>query len=160
MAKLGPPLQEAGRLSLRGVYYVRTWKGIPIAQAWPRSRPLVRTAAQRQRERNFAETVWVNRYTDAQLVSDAIDMFAGSQILWRDALTAQLYCTGIDPTPDGAPQLYSLRFIALLRRALDKLGANTARTFVRFADCWTSISPGATGTRLTSQGPGNIPTWS
>jgi hypothetical protein len=47
-----------------------------------------------------------------------------------------------------------------LSQALDNnFGASKGTLLVRGAGGWTALTPGPAGTKLTSQGPGNLPDW-
>jgi hypothetical protein len=159
MAKLAAPLPGARRLALRGAYYTRTWRGLVIAQAWPRKRNIRRTLTQRAREDFIRNSIWAIRYTDAAMVELAQKTFAKSQILWRDQLTSTYAGTmWAGETTDGR-KFWPMRFVKLISRSLDVFRPATGALLARGPNIWQAINPAAAGARLTSQGPGQPPKW-
>lgn len=159
MAVIGAPVPWVQRDSRRGLYYVRTWRGLRVLNMWPRRRKARRSALQRQKERDFADVVLAIKWMDPTILSTYIDAAAGSPVLWRDMLMAQLYGTAFLIDFDDGTTLYPKQFVAKISNALDLLGAETGATLVRMPGQWATIAPGAVGTVLTSQGPDALPIW-
>ncbi|MCL6536954.1 MAG: hypothetical protein K6U77_12965, partial [Armatimonadetes bacterium] len=146
-------------ISSRGAFYVRTWRGKLIAQAWPRPRGRPRDPAAKARLKAFAEAVKAWRYLDPETKNAMVNAFKRSQVLARDAFTAQLYGTQwLIRTREGT-KIYPARFQRMVSAALDAIGAQPGTILSRTATGWKPIAPAPEGRVLTSQGPGAAPTW-
>jgi hypothetical protein len=159
VATTASPLPWIRKDSRKGLYYSRQWRGITVAQGWPRRRKARRSALQRQKETDFAAAVLAIKWMDPTLVSAYIDRCKGSQVLWRDALMAQLYGTAFALTSAEGTTIYPQQFYNKVNRALDLIGAETGALFVRAPGQWQTLAPGAPGSRFTSRGPGLTPHW-
>lgn len=160
MAKLGPPISGGLPVSVHSAYYVRTWRGKVIAQSQDRHhRNRISKATKLARDKLKA-SVWAIKIMDAASIRQAINELADTQILWRDALTAGIYGTLYPPIQTERGRLYPERFLQLVDRALDHaIGHRIGTTATRATSTWTRLASGSPGQRLTSNGPGKLPTW-
>jgi hypothetical protein len=139
--------------------YTRTWRGRLVASIWPRKRKARRTLTQREREEMLRSMVLAIKYTNPETVSHAIDTFKKSRILYRDWLFSVMYGSAIwNLTLDGRP-FYPDQFRIAVSKALDELRPQRPGIPARHARHWHILPFGPAGTVLTSQGPGQPPTW-
>lgn len=159
MARLGVPLEGARRASLQRAYYTRTWRGIVIAQTQDRSARKRKSKAWQQSIDRLRASMWAIRYYDPGAVAEIMDATRGTQILWRDLLTAWMAGTVVTVRTEDGRTLYPVRYRRLVERALDVLDMHPVGLLVRAGDRWRILPPGPAGTVLTSGGPGQPLGW-
>lgn len=138
---------------------MRTWRGRLIAQTTPLRKRRAASKAQRDAQLALRQAITAWRLADPETIAAYVNAFRRSQILPRDAWTAQLYGTlWLIQTPEGKV-IYPERYRLLLSASLDALGDTAGAIATRTPAGWQSLAPTAPGQRLTSAGPDNTPTW-
>jgi len=159
MAVLGAPLRVSKKLSLRGAFYTRTWRGIVVACAWPRERVRRRTRADKKRNERLTDLVTAIKWAPPIDIANAMEAVQGTPFLWRDLLTSQMTGHQIAPIELEGKTIYPETFVLQVLRALDSLSTSASAPLARYAGRWRAQPPGPPGSRFTTHGVGNPPTW-
>jgi len=159
MAVLGAPLRVSKKLSLRGAFYTRTWRGIVVACIWPRERKRRRTRADKNRNERLIDLVTAIKWAPPIDIENAMDAVKGTPFLWRDLLTSQMTGHQIAPVEIDGRVIYPESFVLQLLRALDTFATKPSSPLTRYPGRWRAQPIGTAGTRYTSKGPGQTPVW-
>jgi len=159
MAVIDAPLSAAKRITLRGAFYTRTWRGLVVASIWPRKRAARRSLAQLAREEYLVALNTAILYASVDELQQAMDATKNSGLLWRDALTSQYAGHQIAPIQLDGIVCYPESFVRQVRRALDTLAGSITGPVYRATDAWRANRPAQAGTIFTSNGEGQNPSW-
>lgn len=157
MAKIPPAHLPVRRASVRGRFYVSSWKGITRIQGWPKPRGKNLSPAQREAVEMFREASLACKLSDAKIQELARTMSKGTQFLPRDLLIKNFYGRLFHFFLTNGERLYPMVARNDISQLLDVLGFQPGTILFRGPEYWQGLPPGNDGQALVLQD--GLPVW-
>lgn len=128
--------------SMKGEIIVRTWRGIPVAQKWPKRRTRPLNPKNQEQAEKFLAVTKVNARVNWQQRVAAYEATKGTPFYPRDVLTMTHYGTLFWFLGDDGRRIYSMSNAQTVSESLDVLSQIEGSILTRSGGLWVPVDPG------------------